>query len=187
MAREVTARPERATEPRDTAATQPVALTDEQQAEVEEDIAAMRLWLTEQMPVMDHFFAVRILGSKWTRLHRGRSWDAVQAYSRVQASQNWAGEQFMQGSMRFSNTDLTREQGLALASCWCTRMSQLYHLYVDSDEDPGWWQPQDADALDDAELTAMQAEVEEGTAMWQRCQDIRACVPGQLLMRPGAA
>ena len=79
--------------------------------------------------------------------------------------------------MRFGRGDFDRDTALQLASGWCSRLTQLWSLWLDSGEDPDFWDMVDESMVDMSEIHELLAKTERGTALWQRAQDVLAVQP----------
>ena len=115
--------------------------------------------------------------------HRGRPWDAVQAYARTAEAvtfvTSFAG---LQRTMRFGRGQFTREQAYTLAAAWCGRML----WYYDEWEEAGCGRMVFGAAPDgiacDEDLVNLMLELGMEHPCWERGQAIRSLVPGAWLL-----
>jgi len=77
-------------------------------------------------------FVVAARGGKWTFEHKKQAFDSYRSEVKGASALDWCRLYGLRSTATYSIKKFTREVALALAKCWCDRMSYFYILYIAS-------------------------------------------------------
>jgi hypothetical protein len=82
----------------------------------------------------DGAFVVKLLGGAWTKLHKGKDFDAFKGEARASASA-WCKQYRLPQSARFEISLYGEIDASTMSVAWCHRMQHFYSRWLESGED----------------------------------------------------
>ena len=79
-------------------------------------------------------FSTKILGGKWTRMHKGRAYDAIVGLAAKGGPHDWCRRYGLNVEASFSLQKYGEEAASTLALQWCKVMQFFYDLYQQADD-----------------------------------------------------
>ena len=125
----------------------------------------------------DDAFVVKLLGGAWTKLHKGKDFDAFKGEARASASA-WCKQYRLPQSARFEISLYGEYDASTLSAAWCHRMQHFYSRWLESGEDKYVFSADDAlSYVEEPKFVDLCARA-AGKAL-ARCMQIRALLAGE--------
>ena len=118
-----------------------LGLEDETALDAEEVFDALHAkrmeWVGDGHP-RERPFAWTVLGGRWTAAHRGVAFDAFQGKTMSSDARTFVGMFMMQQTCRWSLSLYGEYACSVLATCWVSKMTYLFELWVDAGSSGAW-------------------------------------------------
>ena len=123
-------------------------------------------------------FTTKILGGRWTREHKGRSYDAIIGIASKGAASDWCRQYGLNIEASFSYRKYGEGPASSMAVHWCKRMQHFFNLYKERDDPMMVYKPSDLDSCeDDLDFVNMILAAGMESPVWARAQAIRNLRP----------
>jgi hypothetical protein len=124
----------------------------------------------------DDAFTVKLLGGAWTKLHKGKDFDAFKGEAKASAAA-WCKDHRLPQSARFEISLYGEFDACTLSAAWCHRMQHFYSRWIESGEGAYEFSDDDARSYVEEPKFAELCARASGRAL-ARCNQIRALLPG---------
>ena len=125
-------------------------------------------------------FPTKLLGGAWTRMHKGKAYDAVIGIARGGLARRWCAKYKLNMEASFSIARYSEEKAHSLAMEWSRRMQFFFDLYTESGDSEHVYSQGELDGYEEdiPWIDFLLAE-DVDSPTWERAQIIRAMVPSK--------
>ena len=123
-------------------------------------------------------FTTQILGGRWTRVHKGKAYDAIVGFACKGPATLWARQYGFNVLASFSNRKHGEARASAMAIEWCRVMQHWCDIYRHQDIPTYHYSDHDLQSLEEClDFVNMVLEAGVESPMWPRAQAIRHLRP----------